>query len=164
MSRFVDDRLTVIILANCDGWNPIGISRVVAGLSEPALVMPSKMPEASNVASDADGPRSPQLRHVLDELAAGTKDDEWMTVGLCGTMDSRGDTELADLLKGSAAKANTMLTFLGEDDVSGRKIALDGLPVARMSYWKLTGAEPARYFTYYLTAEGKVAQVQWTRE
>jgi CubicO group peptidase (beta-lactamase class C family) len=155
ISRFVDDRLTVIILANRDGWNPIGISRVVAGLYEPALTAPSKMLEAH----DSDAGRAERMRQVLTELATGTKDEEWMTAGACGTMDVHGDAELADILNGATA-----LTFIGDDDVTDRRIVLDGVPVARLSYWKLTGRERAWWFTYYLMADGKVALVQWTRE
>jgi hypothetical protein len=69
ISRYVDDRVTVVVLTNLDGWHarPTQIERVVAGLVEPAL-MPKLQPAISDVRSEI----AATLRDLLLKAVAGT--------------------------------------------------------------------------------------------
>lgn len=68
INRFVDDKLTVVVLTNLDAAHssPDNIARVVAGIAEPAL-----MPKPNPVIDDARPEIAAQARDVLIKMLAG---------------------------------------------------------------------------------------------
>jgi len=68
IARFVDDKLTVVVLTNLDADHarPIAIQQVVAGLVRPAL-----MPALHPVIEDKDPGLGERLRRILIDAAAG---------------------------------------------------------------------------------------------
>lgn len=151
ISRFVDDGLTVIILANLDGWNPKGIARGVASFYVPALAPPSLMQPHE----DTEPQTTEKLHTALRDLAHGRKDRSLMTPGLTAAVLEKGDSELADLLK--TVKS---FDFLNEDNIEDRRIELDGSHVTRIRYYQLSGGAKPSYGSFFLTADGKVASAQ----
>jgi D-alanyl-D-alanine carboxypeptidase len=155
ISRLVDDQLTVILLANLDGWNPEGMSRGVAGLYSSSLMLPSMMAAEP----DGDAKMTSRLRDVFWDVAQGKKDSSLMTDGEMAAIPDGGDAEFAELQKGM-----TLMEFIGEDDVRNRQSELSGLPIVRIRYYKGTTRERPMYLTFFLTADGKTALVQSWKE
>jgi len=69
ISRFVDDRLTVIVLTNLDGGGAGVLARGVAGVYVPALA-----PEERKAIEDKDLATTATLRRVFEDMAKGTID------------------------------------------------------------------------------------------
>ncbi|HEX5830905.1 MAG TPA: serine hydrolase domain-containing protein, partial [Gemmatimonadaceae bacterium] len=74
IARFVDDRLTVIVLANLEGGSVGQLANGIAALYIPALVANAPKPIAD------DDPRTTRfLRNVIASMATGTGEPEWFT-------------------------------------------------------------------------------------
>lgn len=74
MSRFVDDRLTVIVLTNQERANPHTIARGVAGLYVPTLAPPVRKP-----VEDKEPQVTAMVRDLLQQVADGRADPERFT-------------------------------------------------------------------------------------
>lgn len=74
ISRYVDDRLTIVVLANLAGAGPDRITHHVAGLYEPALMPPPEKP-----IEDKEPQVTALLTNVLKALADGKADKELFT-------------------------------------------------------------------------------------
>lgn len=68
ISRFVDDKLTVVVLTNLDSNHaaPVYMARVIAGLAEPAL-----MPQPNAAIEDRKPDIATHAREVLQKLLSG---------------------------------------------------------------------------------------------
>lgn len=73
IARYVDDRLTVVVLTNLGTMyaSPDKIARHVAGLYEPALMLPKRKP-----IEDKERPVTALFRSVLEKIAKGKPDPE----------------------------------------------------------------------------------------
>jgi CubicO group peptidase (beta-lactamase class C family) len=155
MSRFADDKLTVILLANRDGWNPVGMSRVVAGLFDPALAAPSMM----KVDPKSDERQIARFQAVLSDVASGRKDPSLMTADECAAISENGDANIADKLKTMDSFA-----YISKESIAGRQIELGSSKVSDLYYYKLIGAGKTTFFTFFVNSDGKVALVQSSSE
>ena len=66
LSRFVDDRLTVIVLTNADGGSAVALARGIAGTLVPALA-----PNAEAPIADTDPETTRRLRGVIELASKG---------------------------------------------------------------------------------------------
>jgi CubicO group peptidase (beta-lactamase class C family) len=135
ITRFVDDRLTVIALCNLAGCDPGSIAYGVAGIVEPAL----KGPSAMETARDPDASRTKKLQ----AFAAAQDDDE-------------------DEDDAPKEEKDAPLRFLGCDDVRGRGFERAGKAVASICYYRRDGKDRSRSFKFWLQQDGSPADVAET--
>lgn len=74
ISRFVDDKLTVIVLANSDTADADSLANAIAAFYIPALATNAPKPIA-----DTDPATTKKLRQVMESFAAGTADPQLFT-------------------------------------------------------------------------------------
>jgi len=156
--RFLDDKLTVIVLANQRAANPENVAVGAAGLYIRNMNL-----AALQAKTDPDPALTKKLKDFLFELA-GKKDSPLLTPQFRAdyAQSSTRASSLAARLKEMKA-----FTFLDCDDVAERGIERLDVPVSRICYFKMIAGDPAtagRFYTFYLTADSKVAFYQSSTE
>jgi CubicO group peptidase (beta-lactamase class C family) len=152
ISRYVDDRLTVAVLANLAEAQPEIVAHSVAGIVEPALALP----DPAKTGADPDPARTTLLREVLAAVGRG-EDSPRMGLGLRsahpGTArEKAGRKRVADRLE-----KMTEFVFLAEDDVRGKRLDRRGETVARIVHYKMSIGADDVFYRFYLTEGGTVA-------
>jgi D-alanyl-D-alanine carboxypeptidase len=155
--HFLDDSLTIIVLTNLEGpccSQPAVLARGIAGLVRPQYQPPDM------IAPQADP--SPQTTREVETLLrdmAEERDSPAMTAahrafynGIPGPM-RQDDAQLLKTLKS--------LTYVANDDVAGRGLKRLGEPIARIAYYRGELGGRMFSFTFWLTAEGKVASLRF---
>jgi CubicO group peptidase (beta-lactamase class C family) len=150
ISRFVDDGLTVIVLINGRG-DPSGISRRVAGYYIPGLTLDTLKPE-----KDPNPEFSGKLKRVLMELAE-KKDSEMLTPEFRQNF-SNSKRRHATLQKDM--KELKTFTFIINDEP--KKMERLGVPIARLSSYRMETSEGPHFYTFGLTADQKVGWIEVT--
>jgi CubicO group peptidase (beta-lactamase class C family) len=152
-SRYPDDGLVVIVLTNLGaqvggptGINSWGLTHGVAGRYIEGLLI-SMIP----VEPDREPQLSQRLREMLASLAQGA-DTPIVGAKLKSLIGPATHKIVAERL--SALKS---FTFISCDETGARAMEHLGERVSRVCYYKmLTGAE-TRYYTFWLTGDGRVA-------
>lgn len=153
--RFLEDKLTVIVLANQRAANPENVAVGVAGLYIPSLNL-----AALKAKTDPDPELTKKLKDFLFELAE-KKDSPLLTPQFRAdyAQSPNRASSLAARLKEMKA-----FTFLACDDVTERGIERLDVPVSRICYFKMIAGDETRFYTFYLTADRKVAYYQSSTE
>jgi D-alanyl-D-alanine carboxypeptidase len=143
MSRFADDRLTVVVLTNQERSDPGAISRAVAGLYVPALVPPTLKP-----IEDREPKVTAMVRDLLQQIIDGRADPERFTPELRADLFPDRIKEGAEFLKGMGPlQTLTLLERKTEGD--------------RRSYrYRITFKDGAILVSLQLTPEEKIAGIQ----
>jgi hypothetical protein len=150
ITRYPGDDLTIIILSNREGTNPTALAGEIAGFYRPSLQSPRQF--ASH--DDPDPAHTSLLRSVLAGWAKGIAHPS-LTTGLRNYVPVAGLTDLYGRLN-----RWNRLVYLGEDEVAEQKIERYGASVARICYYRLQGPADSEYVTYFLTSDGRVAQIR----
>jgi len=147
--RLVEDKLTVIVLMNGPG-NSAAVSQGVADQYLPGLLLASIKSKP-----DPDPALTERLKQCLRDLAT-TKDSSIITAEFREDYArARGRAEsLSERLKEMKS-----FTFVISDPAPAGRERL-GVLVSRLVHYKLTGAKETRFYTFDLTADGKVASYQ----
>ena len=148
--RLVDDKLTVIVLANT-GASPQSIATGVAGHYIPGLTLRSIKPQ-----TDSEPDLSGRLKQCLVELAE-KKDSEMLTPEFRENW-SRSRRRHAALQQD--VKVLKSLVFIIEEPPEGRQREVQGVAVAKIRYYRLSTSDGLRYYTFSLTADNRVVQLQ----
>lgn len=152
IARYVDQRLSVIVLTNLAQGDPEAIAHGIAGLVEPAL----RLPDPRSARPDPDPTRAARLRSVLRAWASNDPSED-MAAGLRA---ARAGTprEMADR-KRTATQLEKLSAFgfLAEDDVEERGLERRGAAVHRIVHYGLIADDKAYEYRFYLDAAGKVA-------
>jgi CubicO group peptidase (beta-lactamase class C family) len=146
IQRYLDDRLTVIVLTSESDAQPDKIAHGVAGLVVPALQPPS----AAEVRPDTDPTRQARLRAALADLAAGASPGGLVTPGYLKAADPGGRARVGGLLKGLVS-----MGFEGCDVPRPRTVY--GAAVARICHYKMTAPPMTVILHFFLTADGTLA-------
>lgn len=151
VARYVDQRLTVIVLANLAQARPGVIAHTVAGLVDPELALPNpdRTPE------DPDPARTARLQGVLAAWAKAETSPA-MAVGLQGrsgwvTAEDEKRQQLARRLDGGGG-----LRLLAEDDVTSRGLERRGEGLDRIVHCALEADSRTWVFRFHLNAAGRV--------
>jgi CubicO group peptidase (beta-lactamase class C family) len=152
IARYVDTKLTVIVLANLAQAEPERLAADIAGIVEPSLALP----ELRKGAADPDPATTAAMRGVLEAWGNGSVSPR-MAKGLRGThagtaREKRQRERTAKLL----AKAKGFW-YLAADDVAGKGIERRGEAVSRILYYGLEAEDADVRLRFFLNAQGEVA-------
>ncbi len=148
--RLVQDKLTVIVLANT-GANPQAIATSVAGCYIPGLTL-----STAKAQPDTAPKLSERLKQCLFDMAE-KKDSEILTPEFREDF-SKSRRRHAALQKD--LKAMKSFTFIIEEKPAPSQSEVERVPVKRLRSYKLETAEETRYYIFSLTADNRVALVQ----
>ena len=142
ISRFVDDKLTVIVLANSDNASADTLASGIATQYIPALVENAPKP-----ITDTDPNTTRKLREVMASIAAGSADPQLFTEQARAILFPDRAREARENLR----PHGPLKTFeLLEDKTEGRM---------RVRAYRATFGDLARRTTFVLTEEGRIAGV-----
>jgi CubicO group peptidase (beta-lactamase class C family) len=151
-TRFPDEELTVIVLTNLGRHigttevNSWGITTGVAGRFIPSLHL-SPLKEQPEIHSEL----TQRLRNFLSNIAKG-EDTPLMTPGLRAR---RSGASIANAAK--RLEELNSFAFLTCDEIKGRSLERFGAQISRTCYYKMVTHSETRYYGFFLTADGKVA-------
>jgi len=111
ISRYVDDKLTVVVLANLAGANPENITHHVAGLYDARLMPPPEKP-----IEDKEPQVTVFFGDLLQKIADGKADPAVFTADLQKELFPEAIKEFADTLKEWGQRESIALLRRGEED------------------------------------------------
>lgn len=150
IARYVDQRLSVIVLTNLARCDPGLVAHGIAGLLEPLL----RLPDVHQPGLDPDPRRTAAVRDVLFAWARGESAPH-MGPGLQAAAMSPLESFLRERTASRIANA-TSFAYLGEDDVRGRSIERRGARVTSILHYALGAGDETRAYRLYLDAAGDV--------
>jgi CubicO group peptidase (beta-lactamase class C family) len=152
IARYVDDRLSVIVLANLAQAPTEDLAHAVAGIVEPTLALPRERPPKG----DPDPERTVALKGVLRDFGEYRSSPRMcppLREALTGTAREVGERrDTADRLR-----ALKSFEFLGEDDLKGHDYARRGQWIRTVVHYELRTETGRFFYRFYLTASGQVA-------
>jgi D-alanyl-D-alanine carboxypeptidase len=155
IARFVEDKLTVIVLMN-GGADPGSVAHGIAGHYLPGLTLASiKAPK-----KDPDPELTGRLKQSLFDLAE-RKDSDLITSEF--REDYRRSGTRAESLRKRLAGLKSF-TFVTCDEPPKTRPDRFGVPIARVCAYKLVTPEETRFYTFELTRDSRVAWYQSSAE
>ncbi len=152
IERYAEDGLTVIVLTNLAQAEPEGITYGVAGLYNPAYLPPALM----KTEPDPHPSLTERLKQFLLDYGEGNgKDEPLMAPGLTAITLATWRASVKRALKDARS-----FSFIAGEDVAWRDLVRNGASVGRLSYYKLVTPSNARYYTFFLTNEDKIADLE----
>jgi CubicO group peptidase (beta-lactamase class C family) len=152
IARYVDQSLTVVVLANLASAQPEAMAHAIAGLVEPSLALP----DADATLPDPDPGRAEALREVLDAWA-DSRVTPGMGKGLAETASGSAREAHDRLRTGQRVAALTAFRFIGEDDLAATPLGRRGETVTRIAHYALDTKDTRYVYRFYLTEDGRVA-------
>ena len=152
IARYVDQGLTVAVLANLSAAQPEAMAHAIAGLLEPEL----QLPDAGVTLVDPDPTRAAKVRGVL-EAWADSRTVPAMAKGLAETASGSAREAYQRRTTGRRLAALTAFRFLGEDDLSAKPLSWRGEGVTRIAHYALDTRDARHAYRFYLTKDGRVA-------
>jgi len=152
IARYVEDGLTVIVLANLAGTPTEAIAHEIAGIVDDDLRLPD--PEVPGV--DPDPQRTARLEALLKAWS------EWRTTpemgrGLAATASGSTREAYGRWRTGDVLKKKKSFSWLGDDDLESRPMERRGETVTRIAHYALVTEDARRVYRFYFTADGTVA-------
>jgi CubicO group peptidase (beta-lactamase class C family) len=151
IARYVDQGLTVIVLANLAQAEPEAMAHEIASLVEPKL----RLPDAGRSAVDPDPARAARLRGVL-EAFSDSRVVPVMAKGLVDTASGSAREAHQRRSIGHRLRAETAFRYLAEDDLTARPLVRRGESVVRIVHYALETKDERRVYRFYLTKDGRV--------
>jgi CubicO group peptidase (beta-lactamase class C family) len=152
IARYVEDGLTVVVLANAAGTPTEAMAHEIAGLVDDDLRLPD--PEAPGV--DPDPRRTARLEDLL-KAWAGWRTTPEMGRGLAATASGSVRESFDRRRTGQLLEKKKRFSWLEDDDLRSRSMARRGETVTRIAHYALVTEDDRRVYRFYLTADGKVA-------
>lgn len=155
ISRFVDEKLTVIILTNrvlSDQWT-IGLA--IAGIYDPNLRPPFML----KAKKDGNPQRTQKLKQFLTGVADGSTESEQLTTGFRSQFNSDQKSDIAEFMK-------TLQSFSYVDcqNIEQRRIERIGSRISDICHYKARTQSSVLFVSFYLTAQNKIADIQIIRD
>ena len=152
IARYVEDNLTVVVLANAAGTPTEAIAHEIAGIVDDDLRLPD--PKAPGV--DPDLQRTARLEDLLKAWA------EWRTTpemgrGLAATASGSVREAFDRRRTGQLLEKKKSFSWLEDDDLGSSSMEWLGETVTRIAHYALVTEDARRVYRFYLTADGKVA-------
>jgi CubicO group peptidase (beta-lactamase class C family) len=158
IARYVEDDLTVVVLANAAGTPTEAIAHEIAGIVDDDLRLPD--PEAPG--ADPDLQRAARLEDLLKAWA------EWRTIpemgrGLAATAAGSAREAFDRSRTGQLLEKKKSFSWLEDDDLGSSAMERRGETVTRIAHYALVTEDARRVYRFYLTDHGKVADFDWER-
>jgi CubicO group peptidase (beta-lactamase class C family) len=158
IARYVEDKLTVVVLANAAGTPTEAMAHAIAGIVDDDLRLPD--PETPGV--DPDPERTARLEGLLEAWA------EWRTTpdmgrGLAATASGSVRESFNRRRTGRLLEKKKSFSWLEDDGLGSSSMEWRGETVTRIAHYVLATDDARRVFRFYLTADGKVADFDWER-
>jgi len=156
LSRFPNDGVTVVVLTNlgrssgdpAPRVNAWGLTYGVAGRYVKGLLVGPQKAEA-----DADPARTVRLRETLERIAKNEPDPTVLPLA-ASYFSPLGRTVLGERL--ATLKSFAFVTC---DDTSSRGTERHGARVSRVCHYRAVNADETRYYSFWLTGDGTVADI-----
>ncbi len=152
IARYVDQGLTVVVLANLSAAEPEAMAHALAGLVEPKL----RLPDAAATLTDPDAGRAARLRGVLAAWA-DSRVVPAMAMGLADTASGSSREAHGRRTTGHRLAALSAFRFLGDDDLNAKPLTWRGESVTRIAHYALDTKDACYAYRFYLTKDGRVA-------
>ena len=149
--RLPDDKLTVVFLSNlgeAPTFDPVSMARGIAG-----RYIPEILPGSLKQQHDPYPEQTLRMKSVLSDIANNVKDSPLLTPEF--NTSPPDEREVA----GPWLKDLKSFTFVACEDAQGSRVERYGVPVSRICYYRAADPLGTRYFLFYLTADGKVADL-----
>jgi D-alanyl-D-alanine carboxypeptidase len=147
-SRFIDEKLSVVVLTNLAGAGPESMARGIAGLFVPALRPPS-MIEAH---PDSDPAMTELFRRFLLNYASDNGEDLPFMTPTCFPASVRAwRLDYATWVRNIES-----FTFVTSDDVEEQTVFRYGTKISRYYHYRSANPQGTRYFTFAVTADNKI--------
>ncbi len=154
IARYVERKLTVIVLCNIDECDATRIAYGVAGIVDSELRLPDPL-----VAAPDDQPARTQGLAAALAAWAESRPHPGMAPALAGALDdSPRAAGMHKLVREQLAKPHTF-HFLAEDDVRNRSIERSGSRVARIVHCGLVASGDAQALRFYLNDAGELLDI-----
>ncbi len=151
IARYVDNDITIAVLANVNDAQASIIAHQIAGLVEKNLMLP----DIDSPGAGEDKRRTQRLRGVLEAWASWRK-SEYMADALANTL-SRNAWEASDRREiGEQIRQATNFVWLADDDVADQSMRRRGEKVERIAYFALETPEKRIRYRFYLTSDNRV--------
>lgn len=152
IARFVDDKLTVIVLMNSGRSDAQRLARTIAGHYLPGVTLASMKPPKK----DPDPELTARLKQSLFDLVANKESDAILPQFRDNYARS---TNRVAALKERLGNLKSF-TFVTHDHPWKNHNGRFGVPVARLLSYRFTTPNETRFYTFELTSENKVAWYQ----
>ena len=154
ITRFVQDKLTVIVLLNAGADSAI-IAHGIAGHYLPGLTLSSIKPPKS----DPDPELTQRLKKALVDLA-DKKESDLITREF---RDDYATGNRAESLRKRLEQLKSFMFVTSDPPPKSQPVRL-GVPIAGLRVYKLVTPEETRFYTFELTQDNKVAWYQSSAE
>jgi CubicO group peptidase (beta-lactamase class C family) len=152
IARFVDDKLTVIVLMNSGRSDARTLANAIAGHYLPGVTLASVKPPKK----DPDPELTTRLKQSLFDLVENKASDAIVPQF---REDYARSTNRVTALKQRLENLKSF-TFVTYDNPAKNRNGRFGVPVARLSSYKLVTPTETRFYTFELTPDNKVAWYQ----
>jgi D-alanyl-D-alanine carboxypeptidase len=150
ISRFLDEKLTVIVLTNRVLSRPSTISWTIAGIYDPNLRPPHML-----AATKDDVPqRTQKLKHLLSGVAAGVVDSEQLAPGF----RSRFSSDQKSAITGTMRNLQSF-SYIGCKNVEKRGVERIGSKISDICHYRARTPSKDYFISFYLTAQNEVADI-----
>jgi D-alanyl-D-alanine carboxypeptidase len=151
--RFPEQGLTVIVLANLGSANVYGLATGVALEYIPQLKLSSLPPQPT---PNADMTKT--FKTFLESLAGSATEFPQVTSELNAIFKNFPQASRNAL--GERLKQQKSFDFLMQRDVKEKKIQRFGTDVTNLWFYRMATDSQTFYYTFYLTANGKIADLE----
>jgi len=158
IARYVEDNLTVVVLANAAGAPTERIAHEIAGMVDEDL----RLPDPTTPGVDPDPQRTARLEGLLEAWA------EWRTSpdmgrGLAATASGSVRESFSRRGTGRLLEKKKSFFWLEDDDLASSSMERRGETVTRIAHYALVTEDARLVYRFYLTADGTVADFDWER-
>lgn len=148
IARYLDDKLTVIVLTNLGSANPATLVQGIAHLYESGIRAASAM----SPKPDPDKKRTARLRTFLKDVAGGIKESPLVVPGLAANLDDDDKAETAAVLNQMKA-----MEYLDEQDIRALDEIRNGLQVVNMLAYRISTRREPWFYRFWLADDGRLA-------
>ncbi|MCM2258244.1 MAG: beta-lactamase family protein [Vicinamibacteria bacterium] len=152
IARYVEDGLTVVVLANVASARPETIAKAIAGLVDADL----RLPDAAKPRAEASPARAEKLRGVLAAFADSRPNPD-LGHGLAATASGSVREAYQRRAVGEQLASLKSFAWLDDDDLAARPLERRGERVTRIAHYVLESKAGRRVFRFHLTEDGRVA-------
>jgi len=152
IARYVEDKLTVVVLANAAGSPTETIAHEIAGMVDDDL----RLPDPRTPGVDPDPQRTARLEDILQAWAEGRATPE-MGRGLAATASGSARESFSRRRTGRLLERKKSFSWLEDDDLGSSSLEWSGETVTRIAHYAFVTEDARLVYRFYLTADGKVA-------